>query len=175
MAELCCRSLMTFINIYIYIYYEKHFIPIWILRSIFVRYLVQRLKGLVSWTSPGGYSMIGRFLGDDFGARFVLPVLEYCSAVWYSASNATWPCSQWCSYLNCGLVCLSVTLLIVDLWQYYICCIYKIRCNLMALSTLFMVFYLYGIFQCGLHAVLWSHIGILMCLLAAEPRITSEL
>ena len=30
--------------------------------------------------------MIDRFLGDDFGI-FVLPVLEYCSAVWCSAAD----------------------------------------------------------------------------------------
>ena len=29
-------------------------------------------------------------------------------------------------------------------------------------------------YQCGLHVVLWSHIGILMHLIAAEPRSTSR-
>ena len=33
-----------------------------------------------------------------------------------------------------------------------------------------MVLYLCRMCQCGLHAVLWSHIGILMFLFAAEPR-----
>ena len=39
--------------------------------------------------------------------------------------------------------------------------------------TLVMVLYLGGMYQCGLHAVLWSHIGILIRFLAAEPRITA--
>ena len=51
---------------------------------------------------------------------------------------------------------------IVDLWQYYVCCTRSgvTRC------TLFMVLFLC---QCGLHAVLLSHISTLMRLLAAEP------
>ena len=38
-----------------------------------------------------------------------------------------------------------------------------------------MVLYLDRMSQCGLHAVPWSHIGILMSLLAAEPRSTAGL
>ena len=33
-----------------------------------------------------------------------------------------------------------------------------------------LVLYLCRICQCGLHVMLWSHIGKLMCLLAAEPH-----
>ena len=68
-------------------------------------------------------------------------------------------------------VCLSVTLLIVDLWQYFVCCIRSgaTRC------TLLMVLYLDRMWQCGLHAVNWSHIGILIRRFAAEPRSTSGL
>ena len=64
-------------------------------------------------------------------------------------------------------VCLSVTLLIVDLWQYCVCCIRSgvTRC------ALFMVLYLCRMCQCRLHAVLWSHIGTLMRRLDAEPCI----
>ena len=63
-------------------------------------------------------------------------------------------------------VCLSVTLHIVDLWQYYVCCTRSsvTRC------TLFMVLFLCRMCRCGLHAALWSHIGTRMRLLAAEPR-----
>ena len=48
-----------------------------------------------------------------------------------------------------------MTLLIVDQWQPCVCCTRSgvIRC------TLLMVLYLDRICQCGLHAVLWSHIG----------------
>ena len=39
---------------------------------------------------------------------FVLPVLEYCSAVWCSAADThhltTGPCSQWCQFFNWGCV-----------------------------------------------------------------------
>ena len=58
-----------------------------------------------------------------------------------------------------------MTLHIVDLWQYYVCCTRSgvTRC------TLFMVLFLYRLCRCGLHAVLWSHISALMRLLAAEP------
>ena len=41
--------------------------------------------------------------------------------------------------------------------------------------TLFRVLYLCRMCQCGLHAVLWSHIGMLLLLLAAEPRTTAGL
>ena len=60
---------------------------------------------------------------------------------------------------------LSVTLHIVALWQYYVCCtrLSVTRC------TRFMVLLLCRMCRCGLHAVLLSHIGTLMRLLAAEP------
>ena len=62
-------------------------------------------------------------------------------------------------------VCLNVILLIVDLWQYCVCCIRSgvIRC------TLFMVLYLSRMCQCGLHSLLCSYIGILNY---APPRST---
>ena len=61
---------------------------------------------------------------------------------------------------------MSVTLLIVDPWQSCVCFIRSCvtRC------TLLMVLYLYRMCQCGLHAVLRSHIGTLMHRLAAEHR-----
>ena len=66
---------------------------------------------------------------------------------------------------------LSVTLHIVDLWQYFVCYIRSdvTRC------TLFLVLYLCRKCQSGLHVVLWSHIGFLMHILAAEPRSTAGL
>ena len=59
-------------------------------------------------------------------------------------------------------MCLSVTLHIVDLWQYYVCC----TRSGVTQCTLYMVLFLCW---CGLHAALLSHIGTLMHLLAAEP------
>ena len=68
-------------------------------------------------------------------------------------------------------VCLSMTLLIVDQWRSCVCFTRSgvTRC------TLLMVLYLDRMCQCGLYAVLWSHIGSLMHLLAAEPRSTAGL
>ena len=58
-----------------------------------------------------------------------------------------------------------MTLHIVDLCQYYVCCTRSgvTRC------TLFKVLFLCRMCRCELHAVLLSHIGTLMRLLAAEP------
>ena len=68
-------------------------------------------------------------------------------------------------------MCLSVTLLIVDPWQSCVCFIRSgvTRC------TLLVVLYMDHMCQCGLHAVLWSHIGTHMHRLAAEPRSTTWL
>ena len=62
-------------------------------------------------------------------------------------------------------VCLSVTLHIIDLWQYYVSCIRSdvTRC------TPFLGLYLYV----RMRITLWSHICIFMCLLVEEPRSTS--
>ena len=64
---------------------------------------------------------------------------------------------------------MSVTLLIVDPWQSFVCFIRSgvKRC------THFMVLCLYRKYQCGFLAVLWPHIGALMHRLAAEPRRTA--
>ena len=98
---------------------------------------------------------------------FVLPVLEYCSTVWCTAADTHLKlldlAVSGARFLG---VCLSVTLLIVDPWQYCVCCI---RSGV-TLCTLLMVLYLDRMCQCGLHAVLWSHIGSLMRHLAVEPR-----
>ena len=66
---------------------------------------------------------------------------------------------------------LIVTLFNVDLWQYCECCI---RSGVSG-YTLLMVLYLDRMYQRGLHAVLWLHIGTLMHRLAAEPCSTTGL
>ena len=102
---------------------------------------------------------------------FCPAVLQYCSAVLCSAAI------HWLNYLTMQSVvpgsqlgvCLSVTLLIVDLLQFCVCCIRSgvTRCTRLTMR------YLDRMCQCGLHAVPWSHIGILMRHLAAEPRSTA--
>ena len=64
-----------------------------------------------------------------------------------------------------------MTLLIVDLGQYCVCCIRSsvTRC------TLLMVFYLGRMCQCWFHAVLRLHISIHKHGLAAEPHSTAGL
>ena len=64
-----------------------------------------------------------------------------------------------------------MTLLIVDLWQYCVFCISSgtTRC------TRLMVLNLDCMCQCWLRAVPWSHIGVLIRRLAAEPPRTAGL
>ena len=69
------------------------------------------------------------------------------------------------------VACLTVNFPIVDLWQCCVCCTRSgvTRC------TRFVSLYLCLKCQSELHAVLWSHNGILMGLPAAEPRSTAGL
>ena len=62
------------------------------------------------------------------------------------------------------------TLHSIDQLQYYVFCI-----RLGVQCTIAMVLCLCNVGQCVLHAVLWSLIGMLMCLLAAEPRSIARL
>ena len=86
-----------------------------------------------------------------------------CSAVWCSAADThlklldrvvRGASFRTGAVFECGIL----TLLFVDLWKYCVCCIKSglTRCSL------FMVLCLDRMCQCGLHAVLWLHIGILM-------------
>ena len=114
--------------------------------------------------------MEDRFLGGDFGD---LSCLFWCTVLHCLARLPIYPVNYWTVVSGTHfltLECLSVTLVIDDLWQYCICCIISgvIRCSL------FMVLYLCCMCQCGLYEVLWSHIGILMRILASEPRSTAE-
>ena len=187
MAELCWRSLMTLRHL------EWHLIPRWLLRSIFTQVPEQLLKGLAYW-----WSHAWRVCKNNSHSQMPSGLsycLSYCSAVlclwpYYKPNNIVYinclsyitcmlrvadtllkllhgPCSRWCQFFG---VCLGEgvlggcfpTLQFVDLWRSGV-----IRC------TLFMMLYLRHICQCGLHAVLWSHIGILMRLLAVESRSTA--
>ena len=137
--------------------FEEH------LRSV-SRAASQRLGILrKSWRVFHDRSLLGKcFLG------FVLLVLEYSSAVWCSAADTHLKlldrAVSGARFLT-GAVCLSVTFLILDPWQSCVCFIRSgvTRC------TLLMVLYLDRMCLCGLHAMLWSHIGTLMHRLAAEP------
>ena len=83
---------------------------------------------------------------------FVLPVLESCSALWCSATDTHF---KLLDRVVIGAIflsgaCLSVTLHIVDLWQYYVWCTSSgvIQC------TIFIVLLLCRICRCELHAAL---------------------
>ena len=113
-------------------------------------------------------SLLGRcFLG------FVVPVLEYCSVVWCSAADTH---LKLLDRAVCGARFLTGGVFDCDISHRrsvaVLCMLYKIRCNL---CTLLMVLYLDRMCQRGLHAVLWTYIGILMHRLAAEPCITAGL
>ena len=102
--------------------------------------------------------------------RLVLPVLEYCSVVWCLAANTHLKllgrAVSGARFLTGGV--LSVTLLIINLLQFCVCCIRSgvTRCICL------MMRYLDRMCQWALHAVPWSHIGILVFQIAAEPRST---
>ena len=142
--------------------FEKH------LRSV-SRAASQR-RGILrkSWRVLHDRSLLGRcFRG------FVLPVLDYCSAVWCT------PAETHLKQLDrtvSGARFLTWGVFECDIshprsWQSCVCFIRSgaTRC------TLLMVLYLDCMWQCGLHAVLWSHIGTLMHRLAAEPCSTAGL
>ena len=83
---------------------------------------------------------------------FVLPVLEYCSAVWCSAADTHLRLLDRvvsCASFLTG-VCLRVTLHIVDLFQYYVC----FTRSGVSRCTLYTVLFLCRMCRCGLHAAL---------------------
>ena len=104
---------------------------------------------------------------------FVLPVLEYCSAVWCSATDTH---LKLLDRAASGARFLTVGVFECDISHRrsvaVLCMLYKIRCNR---CTLLLVLSLDRMCQRGLHAVLWLHIGTLMHSLAAEPCGTAGL
>ena len=138
------------------LYWEWHLIPRWPFRSIFARFPEQLLKDLVFW-SPGECFVRPFFnIVLQHGAR--LPIHTSTTLLDRAVNGA--------GFLT-G-VFLSVTLLIVDPWQYcaFECCMRSgvTRCLLL------MVLYLDRMCQFVLHMVLWSHSGTLMRLLAVEEQ-----
>ena len=113
--------------------------------------------------------MIGRFLGDAFGV-LSSPFLKYCFVVWCSAADTH---LKQLDRAVSGARFLTGAVFECDIAHSQsvavLCMLYKIRCNQM---TLFMVLYLGRTCQYGLHAVLCSHICILIRFLAEEPRST---
>ena len=112
------------------------------------------------------------FASWEMLSGLVLSVLEYCSAVWCSAADGH---LKLLDRAVSGARFLTASVFECDIAHRrsvaVLCMLYKIRCNPMnplngALPAPYMC-------QCGLHAVLWSHIGTLMQRLAAEPRSTA--
>ena len=100
---------------------------------------------------------------------YVLPVLEYCSAVWCSAADTH---LKLLDRAVSGAWFLTVGVFECDIAHRrsvaVLCMLYKIRCNPMLLLN--MVLYLDRMCQCELHAVPWAHIGISMRM---QPRCTT--
>ena len=119
-----------------------------------------------SWRVFHDRSLLGRcFRG------FVLPVLEYCSPVWYSAADTHLKLQDravnGARFLTGGVFkCDIAHRRSVTVLRF----LYKIRCNPMHPLILL---YMDRMCQCGLHAVLLLHTGILMRHFAAEPRRTA--
>ena len=116
--------------------------------------------------------MIDRFLEDAFGVlscQFWSTVLQSGARLPIHTLNY-WTVQSVVPGFYLGMR-LSVTLLIADPWQSFVCFIRSgvKRC------TLLMVLYLGRKCQCGFNPLLSSHIGTLMDRLAAEPRSTALL
>ena len=168
MSELYWISLMTLL------YWEWHLIPRWPLRSIFAQFAEQLLKYLVSWGSPGkprvfhDRSLLGRCF-----QFFVLPVLEYCSAVWWLATNTHLKLldravsGAW--FLTGGVFECDIAhrRSVAGLWM-----LYKIRCNLVYPLNGAVPGPYVPVLQYGLHTVLWLHIGTIMHRCAEELHST---
>ena len=121
---LCWRSLT------IWIYWEWHLILSWPLRSIFARSPEQLLKDLVSWGSPGEYSMINCSSGDAFGVsscQFLNTVLQCGVQLPIHTLN------KLLDRIVSGACFLAGGVLNYDLshrWSVAVLCmLYKIRCN----------------------------------------------
>ena len=144
--------------------FEKH------LRSV-SRAASQKLGILrKSWRVFHDRALLGRcFRG------FVMPVLEYCSAVWCSAAGTHLKlldrAISGARFLTGGVFECAIS---HRRSVAVLCILYKIRCDPVhplngALPGLDRMC------QRGLHAVLWLHIGTLMHSLAAEPCSTAGL
>ena len=101
-----------------------------------------------SWQVFHDRSLLGRcFRG------FVLPVLDYCSAVWCSAADTHLKlldrAVSGARFLTGGV--FGCDIFIIDPWQLCVC---FIRSGV-TLCTLLMVLYLDRMCQCRLHAALW--------------------
>ena len=122
------------------------------MRSIFAQFPEQASQRLgilrKSWRVFHDRSLLGRcFWG------FVLPVLEYCSAVWCSAADTH---IKLLDRAVSGARFLAGGVFECDISHHrsvaVLCMFYEIRCNR---CTLLMVLYLDCMCQRGLHAVLW--------------------
>ena len=116
--------------------------------------------------------MIDHFLGDAFwvlSCQFWSTVMQSGARLPIHTFKLLARAVTGARFLTVGV--LSVALLTVDSWQSCACFIISDVTR----YTLLMVLYLDHMCQCGLHAVLWSHIGTLMHRLAAEPRSTAWL
>ena len=98
------------------------------------------------------------------GFRLVFAYIFNCSRL-LGEPLTTGPSSQWCRFFRWGCAWMWP-------WTSSLCgSIYAVQDQVrVTRCTLFVVLFLCRMCQCGLHATLWSHIGSLMRLLAAEPR-----
>ena len=102
---------------------------------------------------------------------FVLPVLEYYSAVWCSVADTHLILLD---RAVSGARFLTGGMFECDIAHRRSVTVLCIRSGVTRCTHLMML-YLDRMCQCGLHAVLWSHIGTLMHRLASEPRSTAGL
>ena len=110
------------------LYWEWHLIPRRLLRNIFVLFPEQLLNGLVSWGSPGKYSMIDYFLGDALAVLFC-PFWNSAVVMSCSAANTQFKLLDHivsASFLTGGVFECDLA----HSWSVAVLCmLYKIRCD----------------------------------------------
>ena len=114
------------------------------------------------------WSLLGRcFRG------LVLPVLEYCSAVWFSVADTH---LKLLDHAVSGARFLTGGVFECDIaHRRSVAALCLLIRSGVTSCTLLMVIYLDRMCQCGLQAMLWSHIGTLMHRRATKHRSTAGL
>ena len=122
LTELYWRNLMTLLY-WSDIWFQEDF---WGASTLGFQSSFSKTCILKSWRVSHERSLLGRCF-----RCFVLSGLEYCSAVWCSAADARRKLLDR-AVSGSRFLTMGVTLLIVDPWQYCVCCIRScvIRCTL---------------------------------------------
>ena len=125
-----------------FIYWKRYLIPIWFLRSNFSRFPEQLLKDLAPLETPGEYSKIDYSLGDAFGVCSVVfwSTFLRCSTRLQIHTLNNWTVKSVVPVFELG-VRLSMTLHIVDLWQYFCMISQEVRLSSNTISRVLPLYF----------------------------------